>query len=510
MSDAAAKPEGMPRWQIAAAVFAGAALLVLALFWETAASMERTWRGSDSFQHTYLVPFILAYLVWEDRDRLAAVSPRTDWRGLVLVFGASVLWLLGWAAQAQVVQQLSLIFVIQALAFTVFGWPVVRILAFPLAFMVFLVPMGDFLVPTLQRWTADFVVWSVRLFGIPTATDGYMITLADGSQPYHLFHVAKECSGIRYLTAMFQIGLLTAYLLFRSWPRRIAAVAVALAVPIIANWLRALGIVLVVYYSEGERGMDIDHIIYGFWFFLFVLAVYIGICWMFGEPPPRRGPVHFPAVPASGSYRRSLLAMALGGLLLAASGPAYATFSDRGREQELSLRLPASVDGWRRTAYLGLDWRPHYAGADQEVLARYVRDGHAVDVYVAGYGRQRQGAELVNTGNDLAGRGWHVTGGVHDARLNIDGAVRSVQYVRLVRGDRRRAVFYWYRLNGGIVSGDLSAKLETIGVRLLQGPPGAAIVAVAADYEGDVANARQRVQMLLSAMPGTAAMTGLR
>jgi EpsI family protein len=99
---------------------------------------------------------------------------------------------------------------------------------------------------------------------------------------------------------------------------------------------------------------------------------------------------------------------------------------------------------------------------------------------------------------------------VHDARLNIDGAVRSVQYVRLVRGDRRRAVFYWYRLNGGIVSGDLSAKLETIGVRLLQGPPGAAIVAVAADYEGDVANARQRVQMLLSAMPGTAAMTGLR
>ena len=48
----------------------------MALFWRTAVSMEAIWRGNDSYQHTYLVPLILAYLVWEDRDRLAGVSPR--------------------------------------------------------------------------------------------------------------------------------------------------------------------------------------------------------------------------------------------------------------------------------------------------------------------------------------------------------------------------------------------------------------------------------------------------
>ena len=471
------------RWRVAVAVFAVAAIAVLALFWHTAISMEAIWRGNDSYQHTYLVPLIVAYLVWDDRDRMAGVSPRADWRGAGVVLLASLAWLLGWAAQVQAVQQLALIGMIQGLVLAVFGWRVVLLLLFPLLFMFFLAPMGDFLVPILQRWTADVVVWSLRLTGIPTTTDGFMITLQDGSMPWHRFHVARECSGIRYLTAMFQIGLLTAYLLFRSWPRRGAAVLVAVAVPIVANWLRAVGIVLIAYHTQGARGMDVDHIIYGFWFFLFVLAVYIGVCWLFAEPPPKRTHVSIVAGPASPRDRRRLVLVAAVALLVAMPAPLYAALWDSGPSATSTngAQLPSEGDGWRRTAYQGLDWRPAYVGVSDETLERYRRGADTVDLYIGRYSSQHQGGELVSWSNSLAGDGWEDLGERLPTTLTVDGQPLAVRYVRLGQPGRQRIVFYWYRVNGVNVSSDMMAKVEMTKARLFQSDRDSAVIALATD-----------------------------
>lgn len=497
----AAQDATWSRWRLAALVFAIGAAALLAVFWQTAAAMEAIWRSNDSYQHTYLVPLILAWLVWEDRDRLAGAAPRADWRGAGVVLLASLVWLLGWAAQVQVVQQLALVGMVQGLVLAVFGWTVVRLLLFPLLFMFFLAPMGDFLVPTLQRWTADVVVWSVRLTGIPTVTDGFMITLQDGSQPWHRFHVARECSGIRYLTAMFQIGLLTAYLLYRRWPRRVAAVLVAVAVPIVANWLRAVGIVLIVYHTQGERGMDVDHIIYGFWFFLFVLAVYIGVCWLFAEPPPKRQHVTFPDEPASPREARRLLLVALATALAAVPAPLYAVLgSIRVTEPIYGSFFPEEADGWRRTAYQGLDWQPVYHGADDESMARYVRGADTVDIYIARYRLQKQGAELVSWGNSLAGSGWEDLGERLPTTLTVDGRPVGVRYVRLAQHGRQRVVFYWYRVNGGNVSSDMMAKLEMTMGNLSGWTGVSAVIAVASDG-GDLNEAKARAEAFLAIMP---------
>ncbi|MGE0666448.1 MAG: exosortase A [Sphingomonadales bacterium] len=501
---AAARYSGPRRgWRLAMVVFGAAAACLLALFWPTAVSMEQIWRTNDSYQHTYLAPLILAWLVWDDRDRLARETPAADWRGAGIVLAASLVWLLGWAAQVQVVQQLAVIGMVQGLAFAVFGWRVVRLLWFPLLFMVFLVPMGDFMVPILQRWTADVVVWTVRLTGIPTVTDGFMITLEGGAEAWQRFHVARECSGIRYLTAMFQIGLLTAWLFYRSWPRRAAAVLAALAVPILANWIRAVGIVLIVYHTEGERGMDVDHLIYGFWFFLFVLAVYIGVCWLFAEAPPRRMHVAGAGVPAAPGEARRLFAAAALALLAAAPGPLYAAVLDGGPDDAppaSGSRLPGEVDGWRRTAYQGLDWRPVYPGAQDEVLARYVRGADVVDLYVGRYRAQRQGAELVSWANSLAGDGWEDLGERLPATLMVDGGPLHVRYVRLAQHGRQRIVFYWYRVNGGNVSSDMMAKVGLTWSRLISADPASAVIAVAGDG-GDLSEATARAEAFLTVMP---------
>ncbi|MFN3231960.1 MAG: exosortase A [Alphaproteobacteria bacterium] len=495
---AATAPKAGPgAWATSSAVFAVAVLAVVVLFWPTLAVMEATWRASDSYQHTYVVPFVIAYLVWENRDRLAALTPRAEPMGLLFMLAATLIWLLGEAANVQLVQQLGLIGIFQSLVLTLFGWRVVGVLWFPLFFLIFLVPLGEFLVPVLQRWTADFLVWSVELIGLPIETDGYLIQVSDGTKPYHFFEVAKECSGIRYLTVMFQIGLLASYLLFKSWPRRMGVVLFAVMVPIVANWIRALGIVLIVYYTEGRHGQDIDHIIYGFWFFLFVLLIFVGICWLIADFRPEATTRHHaPPMPAQpvrmGLF--GLLAVAVG-----AVGPAYAGFTQPSLPNAISApALPQEAEGWRQMTYRGIDWHPVIAGADAESIARYTNGPQKIDLYVGYFDHQRQGSEVINAQNDMAGPRWTMTGigGATEFESRVGPVPAS--WSRIIGRDRQRAVFVASRVDGKWAVGTVAIKLATVRARLLGGDKSASIVALATDYEGDIETARAAIQSFVS------------
>ena len=180
-------------------------------------------RGSGSFQHCYLIlPFVL-YLIWEKRHGLRNLVPEYSHWGVVAVGIASFGWFLGEISSVQLVQELALVGMLEGLFLAVFGWRVVYFLAFPLSYLFLAVPFGEFLVPMMQDWTAQFLIWSVDGLGMGVESDGLYINVVYDSKTYP-FRVAKECSGIRYLIVMGALGLATAYLFFTSWSRRVAAV----------------------------------------------------------------------------------------------------------------------------------------------------------------------------------------------------------------------------------------------------------------------------------------------
>ena len=82
-----------------------------------------------------------------------------------------------------------------------FGWRWVRALAFPLAFLFFAVPFGEFLVPTLIEWTADFTVAALAASGIPVYREANNFVIPSGR-----WSVVEACSGIRYLIASVMLG----------------------------------------------------------------------------------------------------------------------------------------------------------------------------------------------------------------------------------------------------------------------------------------------------------------
>ena len=183
----------------------------------------------------------------------------------------------------------------------VLGTQTLKALLFPLAFLFFAVPFGEFLVPPLMNWTADFAAIAIRASGVPIFREGNFLTIPTGT-----WSIVEACSGIRYLIASFMVGCLFAYLSYRSPIRRAAFVAASLVVPIVANWVRAYMIIMLGHLTNNRLAVGADHLIYGWIFFgvVMVLLFWIGAKWR-EDDLPQPAPEH---AGAASSGRRSLIA----------------------------------------------------------------------------------------------------------------------------------------------------------------------------------------------------------
>lgn len=215
--------------------------LLWLLFWyrETGAAMVAIWERSETFTHGFVVPPIVLWLIWRKRQLLATLQPRPQWLLAPVVVVLAAVWLLGQLAAINVLTQFALVALAIAMIVLLLGAPVARRLTFPLAFLLLAVPFGDFMMPQLMDWTARFTVLGLRLSGIPVYQEGLQFIIPSGS-----WSVVEACSGVRYLIASFTVGALFAYLNYRSRRRRLIFMAVAIAVPVVANWLRAYIIVM--------------------------------------------------------------------------------------------------------------------------------------------------------------------------------------------------------------------------------------------------------------------------
>ena len=185
--------------------------VLLALFHETAAAMVGIWMRSETFAHAFLVPPISLWLIWRRRAELAQHVPRTEPWLLLPMALACLLWLLAELADVNAATQFSLVLLIVLSVPAVFGFAVAREITFPLLFLFFAVPMGEFMVPRMMEWTADFTVFAVAASGVPVYREGLQFIIPTGS-----WSVVEACSGVRYLIASFMVGTLFAYLTYQD------------------------------------------------------------------------------------------------------------------------------------------------------------------------------------------------------------------------------------------------------------------------------------------------------
>jgi exosortase A len=470
----------LPAWFVLVAT-------LLFVYRETASAMVGIWARSDTFAHGYLVLPIVLWLVWRKRAALSAARPQ-PWPWALLPIGAVALaWLIADLATVNALAQFALVALLVLTVPLLLGLGVTRAIAFPLAFSFFAVPFGEFLLPNLIGWTADFTVLALRLSGVPVFREGTQFVIPSG-----MWSVVEACSGVRYLIASFMVGTLYAYLNYRSPRRRLVFVGVSLLVPIVANWIRAYLIVMLGHLSSNRLAVGVDHLIYGWLFFGLVIgALYmIGAVW--SEPDrPTAVPIDTTSKRDGVGVRQPAVAWALAVSAIAVGmAPQWAAQAIAVREADVPVAFGSLGElgkGWTLRPGPLTDWRPAFNDPPAQLHDTYASAGGEVGLYVGYYRAQDYERKLVSSSNELVrsiDRGWAQPSAAVPVTVDLpQGALKfsAAQLKRETgRGDSepRLAVWKVYWVGDRLTASDSLAKFFGTIDRLLGRGDDAAVILI--------------------------------
>ena len=452
------------------------------VFYATVANMVGVWSHSSTFNHCFLIPFIACYLGLSKREQLAAMMPTVSWLGLGYMALNSLVWLGGELMSIAFATHLAVVGMLIGAAWALIGNRAFRVAAFPFFYLYFAVPEGEFLVPYLQDWTAMVVVNLLQLTGIPVFLEGRYLTIPSGS-----FVVAEACSGVNYLIATLSVGAMFMYLQFRAGWRRLLFMVAAVVVPLLANGVRAYGIVMISHLSNYKYAQGVDHFVYGWVFFGCVIFLLFWLGNLFSDiddaAPIARSTSSASAVSVTRLAVTALLAM---GIVLAPHGAQR--LLDASRPLAAQVHLPV-VPGWQGPEPVASALGPNFRGADQTLCARYKSpDGRSVTVDIVYYRQQGSRGELINHDNRVFDPERQRQIDYGHRVLRAGGPVRDVDVLRLrdLQADSDSLYWYWYDSHGQRTANRPAVKLADGLARLLGRNEGGALVVVATPLQDGV------------------------
>jgi exosortase A len=463
------------RWSPHLTTLAVALLALCVLFRQTLRTMAATWH-SGNYSHGYLIIPIACWLIWRERASLRHKRPSSSVAALAVIALLSMTWLVGELAQANLIQQLSVVAMIPAIVWAILGRDVALDIWFPLFYLIFAVPMGDSIIPRLQDLTAWFTVSALQASGIPALLDGRLIYLSSGT-----WEVAQACSGIRYLISSLVLGVLFAHFVYRSWRRKLVFLAACVVVPILANWIRAYSIVLFAHKVNRELAVGVDHVIYGWLFCCFVTVSLfsVALSWRergdFREPEPILGA----AINSNGGSKLSAIAGLIGIALMFGLVHFWDYRIEHPNHPVAASRLsPISLPD---------DWNPgrvteplvaKFTNADAQSSAEFSNGQNRIQIQAVYYTAQRPGATLISASNGLDSSQWRE---VSTKQRRLGSLSFNEALVEGFPG--RRIVWYWYWVDGRTVASSDAAKLYRAKMELLHNSSAAGAIFISASAD---------------------------
>ncbi|MEA5112580.1 MAG: VPLPA-CTERM-specific exosortase XrtD [Geobacteraceae bacterium] len=452
----------------------------------------RKWQDED-FTYCYIIPLIALYLIWEKKERLAAIPSQPSWKGMYLLVPGLLLFWLGELGGEFTMLFLSLWLVIVSLCWFHLGWRKLVVIAFPLVYgLASFVPPNALYLPLtfrLKLISSQIGVKLMQLYGLSAFREGNVIDLG-----FTQLQVVDACSGLRYVIPLFLMGVLLAYYYRASLWKKIVLVLSTLPISVITNSLRIASVGVLYQFMGAAAAEGFFHDFSGWFIFIAGLAFLLLEMWLMnkivresgvrsqeseksiqesgirsqesGESPLSAASDQQPATdsvatsnqrPAT-ALKQSAVAIAL--LLVTLAASYGIDFREKTPLVKPFSSLPLQIGEWKGTQtameqkFLDVLKLSDYAMIDYRNPT-----GREINFYVAYNSSQSKGEATHSPGTCLPGSGWDFRESGAASIPESAGTTMQVSKAFMEKSGVRQLVYYWFPQRGRILTNLYQIKL---------------------------------------------------
>lgn len=200
-------------------------------------SLLETWFSIANNSHGVLVPFLSAFFIWQKRNQLHKAQITSCKWGVVILTISMLFYIFSYVGSVTVISRAMIVFSLIGLILYNFGVKVFSIIAFPLFYLIFIVPVPTSIYSLtafpLQLFATKVSTFFLKVFSIPVYREGNMLYFAQTQ-----LEVAEACSGLRSMVSFIMLSFLFAYLLDKYWFKRTIIVLLAIPLALFVNIIR--------------------------------------------------------------------------------------------------------------------------------------------------------------------------------------------------------------------------------------------------------------------------------
>jgi EpsI family protein len=493
------------------------------------AALVGSWATDYLYSYGFAVPLISGYVLWARSKELRTQHPLPDYQlGIPITLVGAAMLLAGHLGALMTVQEVALVVTLAGAVLLLFGRDVMRVLWFPVAYLLLMVPIWNYPIGLIQApsqiLSGRIAVGLLHAAGVPAVQEGTLVIL-----PRLTLDVLRECSGVNQLIAVVALTLPAAYLWLESNTRRMALLGISVTVVYLANGFRVALVGLLGYNGFTSIENPFLHLLEG------LVLSGVGYTVIFGcfsalskwkRPDRPRIDRAVSAAPAGCPGRPPvqrpwLQAGALVVVLSAGGFPLLFKPADVRLDHELRL-LPDRIDDWTMEAvaepianqFAVVDEKlvgahpsslaeRRFVGVDDELVRAYRNAaGQQMRLYVGYYRHQEDGKKLSGEASStLHAASSRVT-------LELDSGTIALNQVVQPGAATKRGVLFWYDLDGRVVANRYLAKAYLIYDALTRRRTNGAVVMVGwdcpagADFDASQQRALGFVRALLPLLSG--------
>jgi len=192
------------------------------------------WNNDEDMGHGFFVPVIAAYIAWQKRDELLNRPLKPNYFGVAIVIYAAIQMYIGTLGAELFLARTAIVEAIVGIVLTLGGTYALRVMAFPLILLCFMVPIPAVIYNRitfpLQLFASQVAAFVLELLGTPVLRDGNVLEL-----PSQRLNVVEACSGIRSLLSLTFLSLVYGYFFDKKPWMRVALFIATVPIAIIAN-----------------------------------------------------------------------------------------------------------------------------------------------------------------------------------------------------------------------------------------------------------------------------------